>query len=186
MYKDESLAKYLQDLSKKMPAPGGGSASAMAAALGVSLLSMVINFTLGKPKYALYEKELSTALQDAERLRLELLRLVDEDVAAYSSKDIERSLEVPLSVCLLCNEAALLCPVLCQKGNVNLISDVAVAIDLIEAAFRGAYWNVDINLKILNDAGRAAKIRQELDGYKKTILDIRNDTEVTIGKIIRG
>lgn len=186
MYKDGSLTQYLQDLAKKIPAPGGGSASAMAAALGVSLLSMVINFTLGKPKYALYEKELATALQDTERLRLEFLRLVDEDVAAYSSKDIERSLEVPLSICRLCNEAALLCPALCQKGNVNLISDVAVAIDLIEAAFQGAYWNVDINLKILNDHARAAKIRQELDGYKKSILGIRNDTEVTIGKIIRG
>ena len=186
MYKDESVAKYLQDLAKKIPAPGGGSASAMAAALGASLLSMVINFTLGKPKYAAYEKDLAAALQDTERLRLEFLRLVDEDVAAYSSKDLERSLEIPLSICRLCNEAALLCPALCQKGNVNLISDVAVAIDLIEAAFQGANWNVDINLKILNDQARAAKIRQELDGYKKTILDIRNDTEVTIGKIIRG
>ena len=186
MYKDGSLAKYLEDLAKKMPAPGGGSASAMAAALGASLLSMVINFTLGKPKYALYEKELATALQDTERLRLEFLRLVDEDAAAYSSKDIERSLEVPLSICRLCNEAALMCPAICQKGNVNLISDVAVAIDLIEAAFQGAYWNVDINLKILNDRARAAIIRQELDGYKKSILGIRCDTEVTIGKIIRG
>jgi formiminotetrahydrofolate cyclodeaminase len=186
MYKDESLTQYLQDLAKKIPAPGGGSASAMAAALGASLLSMVINFTLGKPKYSVFEEELAAALQDTERMRLEFLRLVDEDVAAYSSKDLERSLEIPLLICRLCNEAALLCPALCKKGNVNLISDVAVAIDLIEAAFQGAYWNVDINLKILDDSARAAEIRQELDGYKKTILGIRNETEVTIGKIIRG
>ena len=186
MYKDESLAKYLEDLAQKIPAPGGGSASAMTAALGASLLSMVINFTLGKPKYAVYEKELAAILQETERLRLGFLRLVDEDVAAYSSKDLERSLEIPLSICRLCKTAALLCPALCRKGNVNLISDVAVAIDLIEAAFQGAYWNVDINLKILNDDARARTIRQELDGYKKTILSIRNDMEVTIGKIIRG
>jgi formiminotetrahydrofolate cyclodeaminase len=186
MYKDKTVSEYLDDLAAKLPAPGGGSASALAAALGVSLLSMVINFTLGKPRYAAYEKELTALLQDSERLRAAFLRLVDEDVAAYSSKDMERSLEVPLEVCHLCYEAAALCAPLCQKGNVNLVSDVAVAIGLIEAAFASAYWNVDINLKMLKDDARTQAIRQELDSYQRTIHDIRHDTEVSIGKIIRG
>ena len=186
MYKDSTLAKYLDDLAAKLPAPGGGSASALAAGLGCALLSMVVNFTLGKPKYAAYEKELSAALADTERLRKEFLRLVDEDVVAYSSKDLERSLNVPIQICRLCQEAARLCTGVCQHGNVNLISDVAVAIDLLDGAFAGAYWNVDINLKMLNDAARSRAIRLELDGYQKAIRSIRHDTEVSIGKIIRG
>ena len=186
MYKDKTLSQYLDDLAAKLPAPGGGSGAAMVAALGAALLSMVINFTLGKPKYAAYEKELAGALQDSERLRAAFLRLVDEDVAAYSSKDMERSLEVPLEICRLCYEAAALCPVVCQKGNVNLASDVAVGIELIEAAFSAAYWNVDINLKSLNDDARTQTIRHELDDFKVAIHSIRQDTEVSIGKIIRG
>ncbi|MFA5099456.1 MAG: cyclodeaminase/cyclohydrolase family protein [Candidatus Omnitrophota bacterium] len=186
MYKDNILLRYLDDLAAKLPAPGGGSASAMAAALGAALLSMVINFTLGKPKYAEYEKELARMLQDSERLRAAFLRLVDEDVAAYSGKDPQRSLDVPLEICRLCHEAAGLCPPLCRKGNVNLASDVAVAIELIEAAFAGAYCNVDINLKMLKDNARTQALRQELDGYQRTIYSIRHDTEVSIGKIVRG
>jgi methenyltetrahydrofolate cyclohydrolase len=186
MYKDKTLSQYLDDLAAKLPAPGGGSASAMAAALGAALLSMVINFTLGKPKYAVHEKELSTVLQDCERLRGEFLRLVDEDVAAYSSKDLQRSLDVPLGICRLVHEAVRLCPVVCQKGNVNLVSDVAVAVALLDSAFVSAYWNADINLKMLKDDTRTRAIRQELDGYQRTIQSIRHDAEVSIGKTIRG
>jgi formiminotetrahydrofolate cyclodeaminase len=186
MYRDKTLSQYLDDLAGKLPAPGGGSASAVTAALGTALLSMVINFTLGKPKYAVFEKDLTAALEKAESLRAAFLRLVDEDVAAYSSKDMQRSLEVPLEICRLCNKAAILCPPLCLQGNVNLASDVAVAVDLIEAAFAGAYWNVDINLKMLKDSARTQSIRQELDGYQREIKSIRHDTEVSIGKIVRG
>jgi len=89
MYKDESLEKYLDDLAAKLPAPGGGSAAAMTAAMGVSLISMVVNFTLGKPKYAQYEAELKRILENSEVLRKEFLNLVDLDVAAYKSKNVK-------------------------------------------------------------------------------------------------
>jgi formiminotetrahydrofolate cyclodeaminase len=84
-YKEESLKKYLDDLAAKLPAPGGGSASALTASLGISLISMVVNFTLGKPKYAKYENELKTILEESEKLREEFLNLVDLDVVAYKS-----------------------------------------------------------------------------------------------------
>ena len=59
MYVNKSLKKYLDDLTAKLPAPGGGSAAALVAALGAALIGMVINFTLGKPKYARYQMELT-------------------------------------------------------------------------------------------------------------------------------
>ena len=117
MYKDASVARYLDDLAAKLPAPGGGSASAMAAALGTGLLSMVVNFTIGKPKYAAYEQEMAAARADSERLRAAFLRLIDEDVAAYSSGDLEQSLRVPLEICRLCRESSALCPLFCVKWN---------------------------------------------------------------------
>jgi formiminotetrahydrofolate cyclodeaminase len=186
VYHNESLKKYLDDLAAKKPAPGGGSASALAAGLGAALISMVINFTLGKPKYAKYEKELKNYLAESEKLKAEFLNLVDLDVTAYNSKDIRMALDVPLMICRLCFEGIKLCPPLITKGNERLISDVAVAAVLLESAFVSAYFNVEINLKYLDDADFAKKIREELDTKKKAIKRMRFDTEVKVGKIIRG
>lgn len=186
MYKNTSLKEYLDDLAAKLPAPGGGSAAALNAALGASLISMVINFTLAKAKYAKYEKELQKSLDKSEKLRREFLGLVDLDVRAYKSKSIRDALDVPFVVCRLCYEAIRLCPLLIKKGNINLISDVAVAAILLESAFVSAYFNVEINLKFLNDEKFAKTIRQELKKKAARIKKIRFETEVKVGKIIRG
>ncbi len=106
MYCDESLKKYLDDLSAKLSAPGGGSAAAVSASMGTALISMVINFTLGKQKYSQYEIELKEMLIKSEKLRVEFIDLVDQDVLAYNSKDVHQALEVPLKVARLCFEAA--------------------------------------------------------------------------------
>jgi len=185
MYKDGSIKKYLDDLAAKLSAPGGGSAAALNAALGASLISMVVNFTLGKPKYAEYEEELRTILGNSESLRNEFLELVDLDVQAYQSKDIRKSLDIPFNLCRLCFEGIKLCPPLIKKGNINLISDVAVAAILLESAFASAYFNVEINLKYLKDEKFSRQIRKELEAKAKKIKKIRLETEVKIGQIIR-
>ena len=186
MYFNKSLKEYLDDLAAKLSAPGGGSAAALNAALGASLISMVINFTLGKPKYAAYENELRDSLLKSENLRGEFLKLVDLDVTAYQSKDIKSALDVPQTVCKLCYEAINLCPALISKGNINLISDVAVAAILLESAFTSAYFNVEINLKSFNDKTLTKSIRKELTSKAKMVKKIRQLTEEKVGKIIRG
>lgn len=186
MYCDKTLKKYLDDSAAKLPAPGGGSAAALAASSGAALISMVINFTLGKPKYAKYEKELRAVLDKSEKLRNEFLDLVDKDVIAYQSKDLRNALDVPFMVCRLCFEAIKLCPPLITKTNKNLISDVAVAAVLLEAAFASAYFNVEINLKYLADKKLTGSVSKELLRKEKIIKKIRLRTEVKVGEIIRG
>lgn len=186
MYKDSTLKKYLSDLSAKLPAPGGGSACAMSAAMAASLISMVINFTLGKPKYAKYEEELKDMLKQSGKLKDEFLNLVDLDVTAYRSKNLRDSLNVPFMVARLCHECIKLCPPLITKGNVNLISDVAVAAILLESSFTCAYFNIEINLKALGDKKLNYSIRKGLFKKNKLIKKIRQETEEKIGKIIRG
>jgi formiminotetrahydrofolate cyclodeaminase len=186
MYKDSSLKQYLDDLAAKLPAPGGGSAAALTASLGASLISMVVNFSLGKPKYAQYEGELKKVLAESEKLRVEFLKLVDLDVTAYKSKNIRDALDVPFMVCRLVFEGIKLCPPLIKKGNINLISDVAVAAILLESAFSSAYFNVEINLKSLNDNKLANSIRKELVHKEHLIKKLRINTEEKVGKIIRG
>jgi len=184
-YKNQSLTKYLNDLAARIPAPGGGSAAALNAAMAVSLVSMVVNFTLGKPKYAVFEKELKRILVESEKLRNNFLDLVDLDVAAYQSKNIKKSLTVPLRLAKLCCQAAKLCPPLVKKGNVNLISDVAVAAVFLESAFAAACFNVEINLKSLSDVKLAQKTKREIKQMYKIMFKIRKNTEDGVGKIIR-
>lgn len=186
MYKENSIKKYLDDLAAKLPAPGGGSAAALNAAMGVSLISMVVNFSIGKPKYAQYENELKKILGKSENLREQFLNLVDLDVAAYKSKNLRDALGVPFMVCRLCFEGIKLCPALIKKGNINLISDVAVAAILLESAFTSAYFNVEINLKSSGDKKLTSAIRKELKQKERIIKKVRLDTEAKVGKIIRG
>jgi formiminotetrahydrofolate cyclodeaminase len=186
MYKDSSLQQYLDDLAARLPAPGGGSAAALNAAMGAALISMVVNFTLGKPKYAAYEKELKEILAKSEKLRAGFLDLVDKDVIAYQSKNMRDALDVPFMICRLCFEAAKLCPPLIKKGNLNLISDVAVAVILLESGFSAARFNVEINLKSLQDRKLDRRMQKELGQKEKMIKKIRVKTEAQVGKTIRG
>ena len=205
MYRNRSITRYLDDLAAKLPAPGGGSAAALTAALGASLISMVVNFTIGRPKYAQYENELKSVLGKSEAARREFLKLVDLDVIAYKSKDLKASLAVPLQVCRLCAETAKVCLPLIKKGNANLASDVSVAAILLESAFFSALCNVDINLKYMespearqsyfalikerrgmNDKKLTVQLRKELERKGKIIKSIRLKTEAGVGKLIRG
>lgn len=186
MYKDGIISKYLDDLAAKLPAPGGGSAAALNAAMGAALISMVVNFTLGKPKYIRYEAKLKEILKKSESLREEFLDLVDLDVAAYKSKNVRNAMDTPFMLCRLCFEGAKLCLPLIKKGNMNLISDVAVAVIFLESSFSAALFNVEANLKMLGDPALASEIRKELHKKQGTIKKIRLKTEEKVGAIIRG
>lgn len=157
-FKDQTLQQYLQRLSERTPTPGGGSAAALAGALGAALISMVANYSLGKGKPPQIEKEIKKILQQSEKLRKRLLQLVDLDAQAYlgvvkarkksdkiKKTAAQRAREVPLEICQRCYEAVELTPYLVHHGNTYLISDVQVANELLLAAFKSAVINVQIN-----------------------------------------
>jgi len=185
-YKTESLTKYLNDLSARIAAPGGGSAAAMNAAMAASLISMVANFTLGKPEYSEYEAELKVVLRKSNKLKSDFLDLVDLDVLAFKSKDPRKATDVPLMLARLCYEGIKMLPLLIKKTNLNLISDLAVAAIFLESAFCAACFNVEINLKILNDDKLAKAMNKELELKAKLVKQIRARMEEKVGKIIRG
>jgi len=178
------LKKYVEDLSAKLPVPGGGSASALVGCLGVALMNMVLNFTIGKKKYRRYEKELIKVLRRNSKIQRELLRLVDEDIRAYKSANPRQSLKVPYKVCRLIPEVISFCPQAVKKTNRNLITDVADAAVFLEAGFSGAYYNVLINLRFLPDVKKNREILKELGSLKRKVKFLREKTEVEIGAII--
>ncbi|MFH1442281.1 MAG: cyclodeaminase/cyclohydrolase family protein [Candidatus Omnitrophota bacterium] len=186
MYANKSLKYYLNDLAARKPAPGGGSAAAFTASLAAALVSMVINYTIGNPKYKKYEQELKLVLDKSEKLRAEFLKLTDLDVAAYKSKDARNCLNVPFMAARLCFEAVKLCQPLIKKTNTNLISDLAIAVILFESSFSSSWFNVEINLKSLTDNKFTVNVRKELSQKQIRIKKIRRQMEAKIGRIIRG
>jgi len=198
MYCKGKFREYLDDLAAKKPAPGGGSAAAATGALGVSLLSMVANFTIGKDKYKDVEPQIQEILFSSERLRAELQKLIDEDIVVYQkvsaaykmSKETEEdkkarteaiqaalktAMSVPLAICRNLFEAMKLSTPLLEKGNVNLVSDVGVAAEFIASGFTSALLNVEINLSGIRDSNLAARIREESALMEKEIQVIREN-----------
>ena len=185
MYRSEPIEKYLADAAAKLPAPGGGSASALAGALGAAKAAMAANFTVGKKKFRDVEPEVRDLLDGLLAGCDALAELMDRDVDAYATvsaayampKDsaerkqartaaIQDALMValaePLATLRKCHDLIRLLDRLVEVANPNLISDVGVAAILLEAALRGARLNVEINLASLKDKAFVEQTNEEI------------------------
>ena len=183
-FRDLTLAEFAQRLASPDPVPGGGSASAVAAALGASLVAMVATLSQGRPKYADHEALYEHVAPTARRLADELFALADEDAAAYAACAIALKLpreafadkefrdrqiretatvaaQVPLRCVETCHEVLLLAEALAGRSNVNASSDLRVAALLLQAAGHGAAENVLVNLPLIgtNDWTQATEQR---------------------------
>lgn len=198
MYINKPLKEYLDDLAAKKAAPGGGSASALAASTGTSLMSMVANFTIGKPEYKKVEEKVTAILFETMKCDSELRVLIDKDVEAYTKLSLaikgargddakldklyKDAAKPPLSVCEITNKCMELCRELAGCGNRNLVTDTATAAMLFEAAFFSAKFNVYVNLKYIKDMDYIAKTHQllskleeEMPKLKEEILEMCED-----------
>ena len=185
MYRTGSIEAYLADAAAKLPAPGGGSVSALAGALGASMACMAANFTVGRKKYRDVEPEVRALLEQLEAGMNGLVALMDQDVESYSAvsaaygmpKDtpeekaartaaiqdaLKVALATPLDALRKCQELVRLLDRLVETANTNLISDVGVAAILLEAALRGARLNVEINLAWLKDTAFVDETHAEI------------------------
>ncbi len=175
-----TLDGWIDELAGGAPAPGGGSAAALAGTLAAALVAMVARLTIGRKAYAGVEVRAKEILSEADRVRAELRRLVDEDAAAYTgvseaykaSKDtpgraaaIDQALlgaaRVPLTVARLTSTVRKLAQELAQIGNKNARSDAKVAEGLARAAIAGALENVRVNVESLSDPALGLELLEQ-------------------------
>jgi formiminotetrahydrofolate cyclodeaminase len=171
---DLPVQAFLERLGSSDPVPGGGSAAALAAAMGAALVAMVAELTIGRPAYAEHEATLRHLRFDALDRRAELMSLAHEDATAYDAvvrarhlpKDTEAEREtrtgalqeamreaarIPLRAAVVASEVLDLAARIAPIGNRNAASDAGVAAQLGAAGLRGALLNVRINLPYLAD-----------------------------------
>ena len=180
---------FYDEVASSSPAPGGGSVSASGGALSAALTAMVCRLTVGKKKYESVKDELSDVRDKANTLRLELIKLIDDDKNAFNavmaafklskSTDVDAARRdvaiqaatkvatlTPLVVMTKAVESLELALVVAQKGNENSISDAGVAGLVGLAAVEGASYNVRINLKSLSDQNFVAATREEMESLR--------------------
>ena len=181
---EHSVTDLLAAFRSSEPTPGGGSAAALAGAVGASLLAMVAG--LPKPQ-ASTDDDVDALRRAGERctdLALQMERLVDRDTEAYDmvvtayrmpkatddekaarSAGIQGALkaatDAPLDVMRRCNDALRIADPIGRLGNPNAASDVKVAIGLLRAGLAGAHENVEINLGSVKDTAYAQRVREE-------------------------
>jgi methenyltetrahydrofolate cyclohydrolase len=203
-FRDLTIEDFARRLASSDPVPGGGSASAVAAALGASLVVMVASLTTGRPKYVDHEPMLSWAAETGGRLVDRFLTIADEDATAYAGfaaalklprdNDEEiaartaamqaaarRSAQAPLTCVEACLDLLQAAEALAGRSNPNAASDVDVAGLLGEAAARGAAANVMINLPSTGDPELQGRLTQRVTELLAAIEDLATQTHETIG-----
>lgn len=199
---EHRFTELLAAFRSSEPTPGGGSASALAGAVGASLLAMVAG--LPKPRAANNDeaRRLSAAGARVTELSAELSALIDRDSEAYErvveafrlpkGTDVEKAArtagiqealrdatDTPLGVMRACAAAIRQAADVAAFGNRNASSDVQVGLELLAAGLRGAKLNVEINLGSLKDAVFVEKARKEAER-------LAGDAEAAIGNARGG
>ena len=196
-----TLGAFADETASESPAPGGGSIAAYVGALGASLGTMVANLSSQKKGWEERWKEFSDWAELGQKLKQELLALVDEDTNAFNkimagfalpkNTDEEKKLrtaaiqdatkyaiEVPLKVMKTAHESLHVIKAMADNGNPNSVSDAGVGALCARTAVHGAYLNVQINTAGLKDElfktsklAEAKKILDDSMALEKEILE---------------
>ena len=162
-------AAFLKALAQARPDPGGGAAAAHGAALGLALLSKVVQLEHRRQGPAgAHVLPWSDLLARVRLVAAALLRLQEEDVQAYFQLTRARTKGDPIEVAAAL-EAAVGCPLrimqqaqeglglLAQGGAgcaLHLVADLQVACELLGGAFRGAHHIARANLPLMPQDSR--------------------------------
>ncbi len=171
---DKSLSSFVWETSSESPAPGGGSVSAAMGAMGAALGVMVANLSSHKRGWDARWEVFAAWAERGVQIQKRLLELVDEDTNAYNA--ILKAFEMPkggedekaaranaveeatkqasIVPLLVMQEAVKTFDILTEmirEGNPNSVTDAAVGVLATRACIRGAYLNVQVNVKGLKD-----------------------------------
>jgi methenyltetrahydrofolate cyclohydrolase len=182
---DDKIGDFLERLAGRVPAPAGGAASALQAAIGAALLTMVARYSTRGQR----EEDAATigrVITESGELRGLALRLADADSEAFSavisalklprateaeeaaradavSRALVNAAWPPAQVISVAGMVVDLAEALVVIGNRNVLSDVAAAAESARAAAATARVNVEINLASIGDEQTSLEMIAETD-----------------------
>ena len=173
-FAEMSVAQLLELLASPNPTPGGGTAAAIAGAMGTSVLVMVASLTKSKNNTDEEKAALANTRAVLMPMTARLTQLADADAQAFDrvmaayrlpkasddekaarTRAIQSALQgattVPLDTLRVCAEALRHARVVTEHGNASAASDASVGVGLLRAAAAGAHANVQTNLGGIKD-----------------------------------
>jgi len=199
------LVAFADETASESPAPGGGSISAYVGSLGASLATMVANLSSHKKGWDDRWKEFSDWAEKGQAAKDELIRLVDQDTAAFNkimtafslpkSTEEEKTIrtqaiqdatkfaiEIPFKVMEVSLKSMEVIKAMAEIGNPNSVTDAGVGALCARTAVIGAFMNVKINASGYNDKpyvkdiiAKGEKIEQEAIAIESAVIKIVND-----------
>ena len=182
----KSCREFVTVLASNEPAPGGGGASALVAALGTALGNMVGSLTVGKKKYADVEEEIKALMKECDDLQTQLLDQVPADAEGFvplakaygipkddptRAETLEKATiiacQVPMHIMELCCKSLDAIKVFADKGSRLAVSDAGCGAVIVKSALQAASLNVFINTKTLKDR----QLAQEMNDQCLSMLD---------------
>ena len=175
---------FLDAVAQPTAAPGGGSVSALAGALGASLGQMVAGLSRKKKAQAAFVEALSEAVSEFHSASRMLAEAIDRDAASFESvmaayklpqetpdektkretaiqHALQRAAEVPLEVARKAVDVLERLGQLERISSASMLSDLRVGRLMAGAAVRGALENVAVNLESITDPNFAESLRSE-------------------------
>jgi formiminotetrahydrofolate cyclodeaminase len=191
-FAEQTISSFLEALASSSPTPGGGTAAAIAGAMGTALLMMVAGMTKSRTGSQEEAAALAEATASLISVRERFSQLADTDSEAYNqvlaayklpkSDDAEKAARkaavqlaltaattAPLETLRAADQAVQLAAVVAQHGNRNAVSDVGVGIGLLLAAADGAVANVRINVGTLADESFKSAAAAAVDEISRRI-----------------
>jgi len=193
-----SVKGFADETASESPAPGGGSVAAAIGAFGISLATMVANLSSHKAGWDDRWEEFSGWAEKGQKIKDELLFLIDEDTRAFNkimdafglpkSTDAEKSarkeaiqtatkyaIEIPFRVMKLAYQSMEIIKAMAETGNPNSVSDAGVGALCARSAVLGAFLNVKINSSGLEDKVFLEGILIEAEVIADNALSAEND-----------
>jgi formiminotetrahydrofolate cyclodeaminase len=193
----ETIQEFLDRLASSAATPGGGAAAAIVGAQAAALVSMVCNLTIGRPRYASLDAAMRAILAESEAARARLVRLADDDAAAFtavaSAYRLPRSTEEeratrhravqaaligasapPLATVHACRALLPLALQVAAHGNSTVVGDAGVAAELAVAAARSSFHLLRLNLAAIDDPAFVSEGERELAAAENGLADDLN------------